>query len=79
MNEQELYDKFENGTLDAKLFTHSAHVKMGWIYLHKSELPEAMRNFSDALKNFAKVNKATGLYNETITFAFLILILQAHG
>lgn len=74
MTEQEFFEQFENGTLDAKLFTHTAHVKMAWIYLQKSELPEAMRQFTNALKNFAKVNNATGLYNETITFAFLILI-----
>lgn len=74
MNDQEFYQQFDNGTLDAKLFTHLAHVKMGWIYLQKFELPEAMSKFSNALKNFALVNNAKGLYNETITFAFLILI-----
>lgn len=74
MTDNEFFEQFENGTLDAKLFTHSAHIQMAWIYLKKYQLPEALRNFSNALKNFAKVNKAQGLYNETITFAFLIII-----
>ncbi len=74
MTDEDFFTQFENGTLDAKLFSHSAHVKMAWIYVHKYELPEALRNFSDALKNFAKINNATGLYHETITFAFLLLI-----
>ena len=35
---------------------------------------EALRNFSNALKKFAALNGAAGLYHQTITFAFLILI-----
>ncbi len=74
MIETEFFQQFENGTLNADVFDHSAHVKMAWIYLNKYELPEALRNFSDALKRFANVNNAAGLYHETITFAFLALI-----
>jgi hypothetical protein len=76
MTEDEFFEQFENGTLDAKLFDHTAHVKMAWIYLQKDELPEALRSFSSALKRFARINGATGLYHETITFAFLILIQE---
>lgn len=74
MTEIEFFEQFENGTLSATLFDHEAHVKMGWIYLKKYGLLETLQNFSTALKNFAKVNNAAGLYHETITFAFLILI-----
>ena len=74
MTEDEFFKQFENGTLNADLFDHSAHVKMAWIYLKKYDLPEALRYFSDALKNFAIVNNAQGLYHETITFAYLLLI-----
>ena len=76
MTELEFFTQFENGTLKADIFDHPAHVKMAWIYLQKYELPEALRNFSDALKRFAKINGATGLYHETITFAFLVLIQE---
>lgn len=74
MTENELFEQFENGKLDAKIFTHEIHVKTAWIYLSKFDLPLAMLNFSTALKNFAKVNKADKLYHETITFAYLMLI-----
>jgi hypothetical protein len=74
MTEEEFYEQFEAATLDVNLFDHSNHVKMGWIYVKKFELPEAMTRFSKALKNFATVNGASGLYHETITFAYLILI-----
>lgn len=74
MTEQEFYEQFENATLDVNIFDHSNHVKMAWIYLKKFKLPEAMINFSKALKNFATANGASGLYHETITFAYLILI-----
>jgi hypothetical protein len=74
MTENNLFEQFENATLDAKIFTHSNHIKTAWIYLTKFDLLEAMTKFSSALKRFAKANKADKLYNETITFAFMILI-----
>ncbi len=74
MTDQQLYEQFENATLNATLFNHSNHVKMAWIYLNKFELLDAMSKFSKDLKAFAKANGATNLYHETITFAFLILI-----
>lgn len=74
MTEQEFYEQFENATLEVNIFDHSNHVKMAWIYLKKFGLPEAMINFSKALKKFAAANGASGLYHETITFAYLILI-----
>lgn len=74
MTEEDFYEQFENATLDVGIFDHSNHVKMAWIYLKKFELSVAMTNFSRALKNFATANGATGLYHETITFAYLILI-----
>ena len=74
MTEQEFYEQFENATLDVNIFDHSNHVRMAWIYLQKFDLPEALINFSKALKNFARANDASGLYHETITFAYLILI-----
>jgi len=76
MTELEFFTQFENGTLKAEIFDHQAHVKIAWIYLQKYELPEALRNFSETLKRFAKINGATGLYHETITFAFLVLIQE---
>ena len=74
MTEKEFYQQFENGTLDVSLFDHSNHVKMGWIYVQKFELPEAMTRFSKALKNFAKANGQRRRYHETVTFAYLIVI-----
>ena len=74
MSDEEFFERFEGGALDARIFSHSAHVKMAWIYLGKYDLPEALHNFSRALKNFAKVNNAPALYHETITFAYLSLI-----
>jgi hypothetical protein len=74
MTEEQFYEQFEKAEFDVDLFDHTNHVKMGWIYLKKFPLPEAMINFSKALKNFAAANGAAGLYHETITLAYLILI-----
>lgn len=74
MTEEEFYQQFEDTSLNAKLFNHSNHIKMAWIYLKKYDLPEALGKFSLALKRYAKAKGATNLYHETITFAFLVLI-----
>lgn len=74
MTEEEFYQQFVETSLDANIFHHSNHVKLAWIYLKKFDLPEALGNFSTALKRYAKAKGATTLYHETITFAFLVLI-----
>jgi hypothetical protein len=42
-------------------------------------MPEALREFSTAIKRFADAKGATGLYHETITWAFLLLIAERDG
>lgn len=74
MEEHELIEKFEACTLPPKLFHHEGHVRVAWIYLSLNPLPEAMMKFRDGLKAFAKAQGVEAIYNETISFAFLILM-----
>jgi tetratricopeptide (TPR) repeat protein len=53
---------------------HAAHVKLGWEYLQRYPLPEAIARFREALQCFAAANGATDKYHETITWAYLLLI-----
>ena len=41
---------------------------------NKYGMPAALSEFSTAIKRFADAKGATGLYHETITWAFLLLI-----
>ncbi|MBS1808398.1 MAG: hypothetical protein JST84_09420 [Acidobacteria bacterium] len=74
LTNDEFIQQFLDGTLES--FHHSDHVKMAWLYLHRYELPEAIAQFTRALKRFATAKGAPNLYHETITWAFMLLINQ---
>ena len=49
---------------------------MAWLFVQKHGMPNALGEFSTAIKRFADAKGATGLYHETITWAFLLLIAE---
>ena len=77
----ELLDKFIDTTLPSDQFHHQQHVQVAWLFVRKFGMPRALSEFTKALKRFADAKGATGLYHETITWAFLLLIAdrQAQG
>lgn len=70
----ELLEKFLDTTLPADQFHHHQHVQVAWMFVQKYGMPLAISEFSAAIKRFADAKGATGLYHETITWAFLFLI-----
>ena len=70
----ELLEKFVDTTLPADQFHHHQHVQVAWLFVQKYGMPQAIGEFSAAIKRFADAKGATGLYHETITWAFLLLI-----
>ena len=46
------------------------------MFIRKHGMPQALAEFSAAIKRFADAKGATGLYHETITWAFLLLIAE---
>lgn len=72
MQDEEFMRQFEAGTLE--IFHHRDHVKMGWLYLQRAPVLEAMAKFTAALKHFALIKGQPNLYHETITWAYLLLI-----
>jgi hypothetical protein len=69
-------EQFEKGTLPNDSFHHSDHVKMAFLYLQRYPALEALGRFSSALRRFAAAQGRPDLYNETITWAFLLLIRE---
>ena len=65
---------FENGTLPAERFHHADHVRAAWLILREESPAAALGRFSTALKRFAAAKNKTGLYHETITWAYLLLV-----
>jgi hypothetical protein len=76
MNDHEWMDAFESCALPNGSFHHADHVKMAFLYLQKYTPLEALGRFSFALARFAMANDKPDLYNETITWAFLLLIRE---
>lgn len=74
MTEDDILAAFESATLEP--FHHADHVRMAFIYLTRYPAAEALARFSSALARFANAKGKPGLYHETITWAFVLLIRE---
>ena len=71
-----LLERFVDTTLPAGEFHHEQHVQVAWLFVQKYGMPGALGEFTTAIRRFADAKGATGLYHETITWAFLLLIAE---
>lgn len=74
MTDEALMQAFEAGQVPAEGFHHVQHVRVAWNYLRVLPLPEALARFCAGLRQFAAAQGATGLYHETISVAFVLII-----
>lgn len=74
LTDEELLTGFIETTLPKELFHHRQHVRAAWLFVRRDGMPDALREFSEALRRFADAKGATMLYHETITWAYLLLI-----
>jgi len=65
---------FEDATLPEAELNHGNHVRLGWLYVRRDGLLGALAAFPAALRRYAAAHGKPGLYHETITWAYLILI-----
>ena len=74
MNDEEWMRQFAEATLPNESFHHADHVKMGFLYLQKYPLVEALERFCADIQHFAQAHGKADRYSETITWAFLLLM-----
>jgi hypothetical protein len=74
MTDEALMAAFEAGRPPDDGFHHEQHVRVAWNCLRGRPFAEALARFSAGLRHFAEVQGAAGLYHETITVAFLLII-----
>jgi hypothetical protein len=74
--ETDLLQGFIDTTLPADQFHHEQHVHVAWLFVRNYGMPAALGEFTAAIKRFADAKGAHGLYHETITWAFLLLIAE---
>jgi hypothetical protein len=66
--------EFEACTLPEGCFRHRDHIRLAWLYLREQPLADALARFSGGLKRYAASLGKAGLYNETITVAYMALV-----
>ena len=76
MNDDELLARFENCSLPNGSFHHQDHVRVAFLYLCKYPALQALDHFSSALRRFASAHGKPSLYNETITWAYILIIRE---
>ena len=79
MTDDELFEAFSSAALPADQFHHEQHVRAGWMFVRRYGMPAALAEFSEAIRRFAVAKGAAGLYHETITWAFLLIINERHA
>lgn len=69
-------NRFEGGKIPSSSFHHSDHIRLAWIYLRIYPVPTALEKVTKGIKNFARAAGKPELYHETITWAYVFLILN---
>jgi hypothetical protein len=76
LSDDALIEAFESGAMPAGGFRHPDHVRVAWWYLLRYPLHQAIAIFSERLKAFALARGTPGMYHETITIAYVLLISE---
>jgi hypothetical protein len=69
-----LIRQFEDCSLPLDRFRHSVHIQIAFLYLCKYSVLDVLGRFPAALARYAEAHGKTGLYHETITWAYILLI-----
>ena len=75
-NDEVLIAQFEDCSLPLECFHHSVHVQIVFLYLCKFPVLEVLGRFPAALTKYAEAHGKNGLYNETISWAYIFLIRE---
>jgi len=76
LGDSELLAGFRAATLPEGAFRHREHVRVAWLMLRELPPDRALEAFSTGLRRYAAACGKAGLYHETITWAFLLLIRE---
>jgi hypothetical protein len=69
-----LLRQFEDCSLPLQALRHSVHIEIAFLYLCKYPVLDVLARFPAALARYAEAHGKSGLYHETITWAYILLI-----
>lgn len=81
VDDETLLQAFESCTLAPEALGHREHVRVAWLILRAHpRFEDAAQRFCVGLRRFAEAHGKSGLYHETITWAYLALVHERmHG
>jgi hypothetical protein len=71
-----LFAAFEGGDLAPGSFHHRHHVRLAWILLERHPVLDVLARFAEGLRRLAASAGKPGLYHETITWAYVLLVSE---
>lgn len=77
LGDDALFDAFHDGTLSPHGFDHRQHVRLAWVCLRRRPLPRVLEGFRGGLEHLAAHAGQPGLYHQTITWTYLLLVAEA--
>ena len=78
MNDAAFLAGLEACTLPDTEFGHTGHVRAGYLYLKSMDYAAALVKIRSVIRNYAAALGKPERYHETITVAYLSLILRTH-
>jgi hypothetical protein len=72
--DDELLRQFEDRSLPLERFRHRVHIQIVFLYLCRYPVLDVLGRFPAALTRYAEAHGKSGLYHETITWAYVLLI-----
>ena len=76
MHDAEFLERFLQGTLPPASFRHADHVRAAWLMLQAYPGFDGLERYCAGIKKLASAANKPGLYHETITWAYLLLIRE---
>lgn len=69
LTDTEFEDRFKDCTLNPKLFSHEAHIRLAWIHITKYGIKKAEQSFNHQILKYISTLGAQEKYNATVTIA----------
>lgn len=79
MNDSAFISAFHEGTLPVEMFDHRAHLRLAFVTLKNSPIPEAVDLVGKGIQGFARAAGEPGKYHATMTVAAVRLVASRMG
>lgn len=69
LDDSEFMESFENGSLAPNIFSHEAHLRIGWLYIKNYGEQQAVKKACDGIKQFDELHGTGDKFHVTLTVA----------